>query len=137
VFLAGDVVLMADTFDILRRLVSEVEYKPGWRFRIVNEDGALRLVITDTQCIDAYNPGTPFPLSHYHPVPIAEYNEKTWKRWIFEQCRRVENHEIGEWLRWGEERPFAPLHGPGEDPYTIHEYRDDVDRRTTQDGSMR
>ena len=129
---------MADTFDILRRLVSEVQYKPGWRFRIVEEDGALRLVITDTKCIDAYHPHDLMgSLSHYHPVPIAEYNEKSWKRWIFEQCRRVENHEIGEWLRWGEERPFAPLHGPGEDPYTIHEYRDDVDRRTTQDGSMR
>jgi hypothetical protein len=128
---------MSDTFDILRKLVSEVEYKPGWRFKIVDEDGALRLVITDTLCTDAYNPSESFPISHFHPVPIAEYNEKAWKRWIYEQCRRTENHEIGEWLRWGEERPFAPLHGPGEDPYTVHEYRDDADRRTTQDGSMR
>jgi hypothetical protein len=47
---------MSDTFDILRKLVSEVEYKPGWRFKIVDEDGALRLVITDTLCTDAYNP---------------------------------------------------------------------------------
>jgi hypothetical protein len=126
-----------DTFDVLRRLVDEVEYKPGWAFDIVNEDGALRLRITDMKCVDAYNPGRPMPLSHMHPVPTATYNEKTWKRWIFEQCRRVENHEIGEWLRWGDERPFAPLHGPGEDPYTVHEYRPEVDALTTQNGSLR
>lgn len=130
---------MPDTFDILRKLVAEVQYKPGWTFRIAVEDGALRLVITDHKCIDAYHPDKPrpMPLSHFHPVPIATYNEKTWKRWIYEQCRRVENHEIGEWLRWGDERPFAPLHGPGEDPYTVHEYRDESDARVTQDGSMR
>ena len=128
---------MSDTFDILRKLVAEVKYKPGYKFRIIEEDGALRLVISDMYCKNAYNPDESFPLSHYHPVPIATYNEKTWKRWIYEQCRRVENHEIGEWLRWGEERPFAPLHGPGEDPYTVHEYRDESDARVTQDGSMR
>jgi hypothetical protein len=86
-----------------------------------------------------------------HPVPTATYNEKTWKRWIYEQCRRVENHEIGEWLRWPKaddihrltgaavpyERPFAPMHGPGEDPYTVHELRDESDARVTQNGSMR
>lgn len=128
---------MTDTFDVLRRVVAEAKYKPGWTFRIVEEDGALRLVITDYDCIDAYEPHRPMPLSHYHPVPIATYNEKTWKRWVYEQCRRVENHEIGEWLRWGDERPFAPLHGPGEDPYTVHEYRDESDARVKQDGSMR
>jgi len=47
------------------------------------------------------------------------------------------NHEIGEWLRFGDTRPFLPLHGPGEDPYTVHEYRPVADALTTQDGSMR
>lgn len=128
---------MPNTFDILRRLVETAEYKPGWKFALIEEDGALRLRITDTRCVNAYDPGEPFPLAHYHPVPTATYNEKTWKRWIYEQCRRVENHEIGEWLRWGDERPFAPLHAPGEDPYTVHEIRPESDARTTQDGSMR
>lgn len=128
---------MTNTFNILRKLVEEVSYKPGWELKIVEEDGALRLKMTDWQCVDAYNPGVSFPLSHFHPVPIATYNEKTWKRWIYEQCRRTENHEIGEWLRWGDDRPFAPLHAPGEDPYTVHEFRDNVDAQTTQDGSMR
>lgn len=128
---------MANTFDVLRKLVEEVEYKPGWTMDLVDEDGALRLCISDLKCVDAYSPGKPMPLSHYHPVPIATYNEATWKRWIYEQCRRVENHEIGEWLRWGDERPFAPIHGPGEDPYTVHEVRNELDTRITQDGTIR
>jgi hypothetical protein len=49
----------------------------------------------------------------------------------------VENHELGEWFKVDDERPFAPLHAPGEDPYTVHEFREEVDRRTTQDGSVR
>lgn len=128
---------MADTFDILRAVVAGVKYKPGWTFHIIEEDGALRLKMIDHDCVDAYNPGRPFPLAHFHPVPTATYNEKTWKRWVYEQCRRVENHEIGEWLHWGDERPFAPLHAPGEDPYTVHEFRDQADARTTQSGAMR
>lgn len=126
-----------NTHDILRRLVDEVEYKPGWTFDLVENDGSLSLRIMDTLCRDAYNPERSMPLAHFHPVPTATYNEATWRRWIFEQCRRVENHEIGEWLRWGDLRPFAPLHGPGEDPYTVHEFREDRDRLTTQDGRMR
>ena len=128
---------MADTFDILRKLVDEVECKPGWVFDIVEEDGALRLRITDTQCIDAFNPGKPMPLSHFFPVPTATYNEKSWRRFIFECCRGVENHELGEWFRIGDERPFAPLHGPGENPYVVHEFRPESDAFITQNGSMR
>lgn len=128
---------MADnTHNILRKLVSEVKCKPGWLFRIHTEDDALFLVIR-ILCKNSYPPHEHRQIDHYHPVPIATYNLKTWQRWIFEQCRRTENHELGEWLRWGEERPFAPLHGPGEDPYTVHEYRDEIDARTTQDGSIR
>lgn len=76
-------------------------------------------------------------VNHFFPVPEATYNETSWRRWIFECCRRVENHELGEWFRDGAERPFSPLHGPGEDPYTVHEYRPAVDALTTQDGSTR
>jgi hypothetical protein len=78
-----------------------------------------------------------FTVDHFFPVPEATYNERTWRRWVFERCRGVENHELGEWFRVGDERPFAPLHGPGEDPYTVHEFRPLTDALTTQDGSMR
>lgn len=128
----------ANTFDVLEGLVAAARCKPGWSFRLVDEDGALRLVIR-VEGTDSSRPGDNrrFTVDHYHPVPTATYNAATWRRWIFEQCRRVENHELGEWLRWGDERPFAPLHGPGEDPYTVHEFRPESDALTTQDGSVR
>ncbi len=84
---------------------------------------------------DSYT-GRPLSVCHLFPAPIATYNEKSWRRWIFEMCRRVENHELGEWFKIDGRRPFAPLHGPGEDPYTVHEFRDDIDARTLQDGSI-
>jgi hypothetical protein len=129
---------MNDIHSILRDIVARVTCKPAWHFRLVSEDGALRLVITVTGP-DAACDSPPYDITvrHYFPVPFATYNEKTWRRWLFERCRGVENHELGEWFRVDGERPFAPLHGPGEDPYTVHEFRDDMDRRTRQDGGVR
>lgn len=127
---------MPDTFHILRALVAKVKCKPGWTFRIVEEHGALRMVI-QINCKDAYAQDNEMLLNHYFPVPITTYNEKSWRRWMFEQCRRLENHELGEFFEIDGERPFAPLHGPGEDPYTVHEVRDEVDALTKQDGSIR
>lgn len=129
-----------NTFHILRKLVGEVQCKPGWMFQLEDEDGALRLVII-VPGVDSFNPERKFTVAHYHPVPITTFNEKSWRRWIFDQCIRTETHEVGEWLRFGsgdeEKRPFLPTHGPGEDPYANREYRDEDDAFTTQDGSMR
>lgn len=128
----------ADTFDILERVVQETKCKPGWYFRLEDEGGAKRLVITIVS-VDNYDHSQKYTVAHYHPVPITTFNEKSWRRWIFEQCIRTMNHEIGESLRFGpdEVRPFVPCHGPGEDPYTVHEFRSEIDALTTQDGSLR
>lgn len=127
-----------NTHDVLRSLIERARCKPGWSFRLKDEDGALRLVIR-VAGLDSSRPDDKVSLTidHYFPVPTATYNEKTWRRWVFERCRGVENHELGEWFRIGNELPFAPLHGPGEDPYTVHEFRPVKDAFTTQDGSMR
>jgi hypothetical protein len=124
-----------NTHGLLAEVVAKVRCKPDWSFRLQEEDGALLLVITVVGQ-DSYNEENDLRVAHFHPVPMATYNEKSWARWIFEQCRRVENHELGEWFRVGDRRPFAPLHGPGEDPYTVHEYRDKVDAQTLQNGSL-
>lgn len=124
-----------NTHNILADLVAKVRCKPDWSFRLREEDGALRLVITVVGQ-NSYNEEDDLRVGHFFPVPMATYNERSWQRWIFEQCRRVENHELGEWFRIGDRRPFAPLHGPGEDPYTVHEYRDKEDSQTLQDGSI-
>jgi hypothetical protein len=130
--------MMVDTFDILESIVRETKCKPGWSFRLIDDDGAKRLVITIAGT-NNYDPSQPFRVGHYHPVPITTYNEKSWRRWIFEQCIRTMNHELGESLRFGpdEIRPFQPCHGPGENPYDVHEFRPDSDALITQDGSLR
>ena len=127
-----------NTHGILFVLVGRLQCKPGWTFGLVGENGAKRLVIR----VEGYDSSRPSArhlmiFNHFFPVPEATYNEKTWRRWIFERCRGVENHELGEWFRDGDERPFQPLHGPGEDPYAVHEFRPEADGLTTQDGSMR
>lgn len=129
---------MTNTHTILVDLVRRTKCKPGWHFSIVNRDGARRLVIT-VAGFDSSRPSEKVPkvVQHPFPVPEAEYNAKSWQRWIFEQCRRLENHELGEWFRVDADRPYLPLHAPGEDPYTVHEFRDPVDALTTQDGSIR
>ncbi len=124
-----------NTFPLLTELIDRIRCKPGWRFSLMDEEGAKRLVIT-VPGHDSYKPDRPLTVSHFFPVPTATYNEKTWRRWIFEMCRRVENHELGEWFRVDDVRPFAPLHGPGEDPYTVHEFRSESDAQTIQDGTI-
>lgn len=127
-----------NTFDLLARIVNETKCKPGWSFRLHDEGGAKRLVI-QIAGVNNYDHSEPFVVNHYHAVPITTYNEKSWRRWIFEQCIRTMNHELGESLRFGEDevRPFAPMHGPGEDPYTVHEWRPESDALTTQNGTLR
>jgi hypothetical protein len=125
-----------NTFDILGDLVEKVTCKPGWHFSLLgDQQHGLRLVIF-VPGRDSYAPDQRLNINHFFPVPTATYNAKSWRRWIFECCRKVENHELGEWFIIDGERPFAPLHGPGEDPYTVHEFREEVDGRTLQDGSV-
>lgn len=127
-----------NTFDILQQIVNETKCFPNWSFRLIDDEGAKRLLI-QLRTFHNYDHTKPFTVNHIHPVPIATYNAKSWRRWIFEQCIRTMHHEIGESLRFGNEelRPFAPMHGPGEDPYTVHEWRPESDALTTQDGSLR
>ena len=103
---------MTNTHEILQELIVKIQCKPGWRFRIESEEGFLSLVIT-IPGHDSYNPGYTLCVSHFYPVPEATYNEKSWLRWIFERCRGVENHELGEWFRIDGRRPFRPTSWAG------------------------
>lgn len=110
---------MKQTHDLLRDVVSRVTCKPGWRFSFVDDDEGFRLVIF-VPSADSRRCGN-INVNHFFPVPVATYNEKSWRRWVFECCRKVEDHELGEWFLVDGERPFAPLHYPGANPYDIHE----------------
>src|SRR5262245_21869368 len=83
---------------VLAALVERLEYRKGWRFRLVHHDRGQRsigltLIIT-TQGYDSYNPdnGETYRVNHFMPVPPAAYNEQSWRRWLLNQCLAVETH---------------------------------------------
>jgi hypothetical protein len=126
--------------DVLAELVAVLKYKPGWHFALYDLDRGqgskgLTLVIT-IHTPDSYAPERTIAVAHYMLVPPAAYDGRSWQRWLFEQILLVERHEACEFFQivemdWykgqdGEQhrivnRPYAPSHGPGNDPYLIRE----------------
>ena len=135
--------------DLLAALVRRLHYRPGWTFRLVDHDRGqgsegLTLVIT-TLGYDSYHPewGEHYRVNHYMPVPPAAFDERSWQRWLFDQLLLVERHECMEFFvlcsePGGEDhvRPYAPSHGPGNDPYIVREIGTDLDRRTSFRGDI-
>jgi hypothetical protein len=111
-----------------------------------------------TSGYDAYHPerGEGYRVYHHFPVPAATFNRASWQRWLLDCLLRVELHETCEFFalevrccdRWPDNhapgclgpfqptRPFAPTHGPGDDPYVVHEYADETQRRTRFTGEL-
>lgn len=139
--------------DALASLVGRVKYRPGWRFWLKDTDRdrdadgnvvgkGLTLVIT-TLGYNSYKPsdGESYRVHHYFIVPAATYDERAWQRWLFDQCVLVETHEAMEFFRIEQEdgtkrRPYAPHHGPGRNPYTIHERGTEQDAHTRFTGAV-
>ncbi|HWU22987.1 MAG TPA: hypothetical protein VN088_15735 [Nocardioides sp.] len=119
---------------ILCDLVDRLRYRAGWRFALADLDrgqgsAGLTLVIT-TLGTNSYHPEqTDYRVNHYMPVPPAAYDERSWRRWLFEQLLLVERHEAMEFFQVGDDRPYAPSHGFGQDPYIVRELGTDQDRR--------
>lgn len=136
---------------VLAELVSRLRYKAGWRFSLVDLDRGqdskgLTLIINIT-CPDSYHPEHTISVNHYMLVPPAAYDGRSWRRWLFDQIGLVDVHERCESFGFtlaGEDgfrydtllRPYAPSHGPGNDPYLIREVGTDEDRRTSFRGEM-
>lgn len=124
----------------LADLVDRCTYRPGWVVRLYHMDRGqgsrgLTLVIT-TKTVNTYDPQEPIRVNHLFPVPPAAYDERSWRRWLFEQFLLVETHECMEFFQLDGERPYAPSHGPGNDPYLIRELGTDLDRRTSFRGEV-
>lgn len=144
----------------LAAAVEDLEYLDEWAFGLTTLDrdfadvertlpiaGGLTFVI-HVPCQDSYNPERYRPVTHYHPVPAATFNRAAWERWLFDRLMDTVRHEAAEWFRFAEEtsteddeflvfrRPFAPTHGPGDDPYVLHEYASDEQRRTSFRGEL-
>lgn len=127
--------------DVLQTLIKSVRYKAGWTFSLADLDrgqgsAGLTLVIGITGP-DSYHPDQRISVNHYMLVPPAAYDERSWRRWLFDQILLVERHEAMEFFILDGTRPYAPSHGPGNDPYLIREVGTDADQRTTFLGVLR
>jgi hypothetical protein len=132
--------------EILEELVDRLQYKPGWRFSLYNADrgqGSIGLtLIINITGPDSYHLDQDIRVNHSMLVPPASYDRRSWCWWLFQQILLVEQHEAMEFFRlgrdgWdGQERPYAPAHGPGNDPYLILQHGTDLDRRTSFTGQV-
>jgi hypothetical protein len=124
-------------------LVDRLTYRPGWTFALVRDldrgqgSSGLTLDIV-TLGYDSYHPerGESYRVHHFMPVPPAAYDRASWQRWLLEQLLLVERHEAMEFFDIDGERPYAPNHGPGHDPYVIRELTTDEARRTSFRGDL-
>jgi hypothetical protein len=120
--------------------------KPG---RHAGESRGMTLVVQ--RCgRDTYHPRRVLPVNHYFAVPPATYNEQSWTRWLFDRLGDVDEHERMEDFAFAAdhniapdgtadetlERPLAPNHGPGWDPYLVTVVATENDRRTSFRGEL-
>lgn len=121
-------------------LVERLSYRRGWTFQLVDMDrgqGSAGLTFCATGTYpDTYDPDTTIRVRHLFPVPPAAYDERSWRRWLFERILEVERHEAAEFFQVDGARPYAPHHGPGNDPYIIFEHGTDLDVRTDFRGEV-
>lgn len=126
--------------DELASLVERCTYRPQWRVELADLDRgqgskgltlAIYIVAPNT-----HRPEETIRVVHYFPVVPAAYNVQSWRRWLFERFLEVERHEAAEFFRIDGELPYAPQHGPGNDPYIIFEHGDDIERRTDFRGAV-
>lgn len=123
--------------DDLAYLIKNLKYKEDWEFLLLYNynrgQGSKGLTLSITPLTtDSYHPerGQNYRVNHLFIVPAASYDRRSWRRWLFERILDVEKHEAMEFFVIDGERPLAPHHGPGNDPYFIFEHGTDIDVRT-------
>lgn len=149
--------------DDLEQLVAELDYNEAWQFTLRERDDrdyapddherihpiaggtTLDVVIAHR---NSYPPHEQRHTGFTFPVPPVTWNRDNWMLWLFDRISEIEQHERMEHFRLVHqppaeligradplvERPFAPLHGPGNDPNRLHLYAPDDARRTSWRG---
>lgn len=124
----------------LSDLVSRLTYRPGWHFALAHTDrgqGSEGLTLhVYGEFPDTYDVEKTLRVVHFFPVPPAAYDRRSWQRWLLDQLLLVERHECCEFFQIDGERPYAPHHGPGNDPYIIFDHGTDLDVRTDFRGNV-
>lgn len=125
----------------LSELVKATTYRAFWDVALHNgyerDEGSYGLTLIITTFADnSYNQERKIRVNHLFPVPPATYNRQNWTRWLFEQFAKVELHEAMEFFTVDGVKPYAPNHGPGNDPYTVHETSTPEERNTRFTGEQ-
>lgn len=126
---------------ILEKLVQSISYKDRWNFSLSSGhydrgQGCKGLTLTiSVRCDNSHaktsgHPRAKLEVAHLFPVPPAAFNYESWRRWVFDRILDVETHEAMEFFEVDKKKPYAPNHGPGEDPYIIRELAT-IDQRKT------
>lgn len=131
---------------LLQEIVQDFHYRPGWliwlRDYVRDQDhgrgqgSGLTLFIQTNTCNAYHHEQTDYNVDHLFIVPAATYDRRSWMAWLLNRCFDVERHEACEFFEVAGERPFAPHHGPGEDPYTVFIHGSDEERRTSFRGAV-
>lgn len=125
-------------------LVENLEYRPGWTFTIIpnldrgqgSKGLTLDIVTTGYNSHHLDQPAN-YRVHHYMIVPPASFDRRSWQNWLFQQLLLIEEHEAMEFFRINGEQPYAPNHGPGNDPYMRTELATDEERRTNFKGQVK
>ena len=132
---------------VLADLVSRVSYRPGWHFRLAEIDrdrdadgnvvgaGLTLDIVTLGRNSYRVEDGETYRVHHYFIVPAATYDARAWTRWLFDRLVDVETHECMEFFKLDGHRPFAPSHGPGNNPYAVRERQTETDAHTMFTGA--
>lgn len=126
----------------LADLVEKTSYRRGWQVWLTDPDydrgqGSVGLtLIIRTATVNSYPPHDPMCVDHLFPVPPAAYDDRSWQRWLFEQFLLVERHECMEFFTVAGDKPYAPSHGPGNDPYLVREIGTELDQKTKFTGEI-
>lgn len=95
-------------------LLVTFRYKPRWRFELQDPAGlggyGNWMLVIHTWVEDVFRPGV-WAEGHFAiPVPRGmDGNASFWERWLRDAIwRGPEEHEVGEWFRVGDRRPFDP-----------------------------
>jgi hypothetical protein len=101
----------------LRCLVDRLEYRQrdGWRVWLEDRDrgqGSKGLTLVVQRCgPDTYDPETILRVNHFFIVPAAAYDERSWRRWLFDRLGDVDTHERMEFFKLRDDS--APEPGDG------------------------
>jgi len=135
--------------DQLAAIVRDLAYREHLGWRIWLEDDLVRdpatthggesrgMTLVVQRCgPDTYNHDQLMAVNHYFPVPPATFDRQSWTRWVFDRLGDVDDHERMEDFVVDGQRPYAPNHGPGRNPYVVHEVGTDIGRRTSFRGQL-